>query len=124
MKTGILEAVEHFKVLGLPQTIISMSEVEIMKRQIASFGITGYFDEILGLDNNLAHSKLELAREWKERVKPRKVLMLGDTTHDIETAKVLGADCILIAGGHQSKECLLQCGVPVIDSAAQLLLSS
>jgi len=122
VKTGVREAVEHFKGLGLPQTIISMSEVEIMKRQIASFGITDYFDEILGLDNNLAHSKLELAREWKERIKPRKVLMLGDTTHDIETAKVLEADCILIAGGHQSKENLLQCGVSVIDSAAELIL--
>lgn len=120
IKDGILEAAEHFKSLGLPQTIISMSEVEIMKRQIASFGITDYFNEILGLDNNLAHSKLELAREWKERVKPRKTLVLGDTTHDIETAKVLDADCILITGGHQSKECLLQCGVPVIDSAAEL----
>ncbi len=121
VKTGIREAVGHFKELGLPQSIISMSEVEIMKRQIFSFGMTDCFDEILGLDNNLAHSKLELAREWKERVKPRKVLMLGDTTHDIETAKVLGADCILIAGGHQSKECLLQCGVPVFDSASELI---
>ena len=124
LKAGVREAVGHFKTLGLSQTIISMSEVEIMKRQIASFEITSYFDEILGLDNNLAHSKLELAREWKDRIKPRKALMLGDTMHDIETAKVLDADCILIAGGHQSKECLMQCGVPVIDSAAQLLLLS
>ena len=115
VKSGVREAVEYFRARGVSQTIISMSEVEMMKRQIASFGITDYFDEILGLENNLAHSKLELARSWKERVNPRKVLMLGDTTHDIETAKVLDADCILIAGGHQSKERLEQCGVPVLD---------
>lgn len=121
VKDGVREAVEHFQALGVSQTIISMSEVEIMKRQISSFGITDFFDEILGLDNNLAHSKLELASAWKERVKPRKVLMLGDTTHDVETAKVLDADCILITGGHQSNEYLLQSGVKILKSANQLI---
>jgi phosphoglycolate phosphatase len=42
--------------------------------------------------------------------------MIGDTIHDFEVAKGIGADCILIADGHQSKEKLISTGAKVYDS--------
>ena len=45
-----------------------------------------------------------------------KTLMIGDTVHDFEVAEAIGADCILIADGHQSKVKLLETGTKVYDS--------
>jgi phosphoglycolate phosphatase len=42
--------------------------------------------------------------------------MIGDTVHDYEVANKIGADCILIADGHQSKDKLLETGGRVYDS--------
>ncbi|MBQ4101296.1 MAG: HAD family hydrolase [Oscillospiraceae bacterium] len=51
---------------------------------------------------------------------PGKCLFLGDTCHDFEVARAVGADCILIAFGHQSRKQLESCGCPVIDSLLEL----
>ena len=47
--------------------------------------------------------------------------MIGDTTHDYETARALGADCVLYAGGHQCREKLEKCSCPVIDEIEEIL---
>jgi phosphoglycolate phosphatase len=47
-------------------------------------------------------------------------LMVGDTLHDKEVADEIGAESVLLSTGHQSKERLLQSGVPVIDSLFEL----
>ena len=43
-------------------------------------------------------------------------LMIGDTLHDAEVARAMGAKCILVARGHHSRETLLTAGVPVADT--------
>jgi len=48
-------------------------------------------------------------------------LLIGDTTHDFDVATEIGADCILVASGHQNHKNLQQCGVPVFDSIKELL---
>lgn len=118
---GVPEALKHFRDEGIPQTVLSMSEIKLMLFQLDLAGIRGYFDDITGMDNCLAFSKLDLAKEWKRRMSPGSALFIGDTVHDLETASVLGADCVLIAGGHQSKAALLSCGAQVIDSAEELV---
>jgi phosphoglycolate phosphatase len=44
----------------------------------------------------------------------------NDTIHDYEVAREIGVDCVLFVGGHNTKERLGSCGVPVFDSLAQL----
>ena len=49
-----------------------------------------------------------------------------NTLHDAEVASAIGAKCILVARGHQSRETLLTAGVPVVDTlkaAADLILA-
>ena len=41
--------------------------------------------------------------------------MIGDTVHDAEVAGEIGADCILVARGHQSRETLMGEGRVVAD---------
>ena len=42
--------------------------------------------------------------------------MIGDSLHDAEVARALGTRCVLVARGHQSRETLLEAGVPVMKS--------
>jgi hypothetical protein len=41
--------------------------------------------------------------------------------HDAETARVLGADCLLFTGGYQSKARLLTTGCETIDGIVEIL---
>jgi len=41
--------------------------------------------------------------------------------HDYEVANALKADCILIANGHQNRDAIMKCGVPVLDDIIQVL---
>lgn len=121
LNDGIMEALDKFKKEDCCQIILSASEKEMLTKQVRELGIYDYFDEILGLDNIHANSKAEMAKEWAETKKPRQALFIGDTTHDYETACFMNADCILVAKGHQSKDTLLKCGVPVFDTFYEML---
>jgi len=48
-------------------------------------------------------------------------LLIGDTVHDYEVAKALGVDCVLIPNGHQSREKLLLCNVPILDNITHVV---
>lgn len=107
--------------VGVKQIILSATELSMLKGQVDALGICGYFEEILGLDNIHAGSKLALAFDWRERHADARALLVGDTDHDVETAKALRADCVLVARGHQSREHLLTLGVPVLDDLSRLI---
>ena len=100
--------------MGLPQVVLSATEREQLVGQLNVLGVRHYFHEVLGLDNIHAHSKAELAVRWKERNPEAVPLFVGDTEHDAETARAIGADCVLYTGGHQAKERLETCGYPLI----------
>ena len=48
--------------------------------------------------------------------------MLGDSLHDEEVAKAIGAKCILIADGHQSSEVLQKADSMIINDLRELKL--
>ena len=114
------EALKLFEERGLRQIILSASELAMLKDQLAGLGILGYFEDVLGLDNIYAGSKLHVARKWREEHPTARALMIGDTDHDVTTAKEMGADAVLIARGHQSREHLESVGVPVFDSLEEM----
>jgi hypothetical protein len=58
----------------------------------------------------------ELDRRADEHVR----VMLGDTDHDAETARAIGADCILLTTGHQGRDTLERLPVrAVCDTLAE-----
>ena len=107
---------------GISQNIISASEQSNLMSQIIYFNISEYFDRILGISDIYASSKLSIAQNYFLEVKPYKALMIGDTIHDKEVADILGIDCILINGGHQSKKELIKANATVIDSISDVKL--
>ena len=118
---GVKEAIEKIKEMGLGQTVISACEQGMLDRYLKKLGVYGYFDEVLGLDNIHAGSKTHIARAWKEEHPEAKILFIGDTTHDAETAAVMGGDCLLFCGGHQSRAKLEATGHPVIEKMNELI---
>ena len=121
LSDGVLETLRSIENKGVRQEVLSASEINMLAKQIEELGISDYFDGIYGLDNIHAESKLHLARMWREEHKDAKVLYVGDTVHDAETARLLDADCLLYAGGHQSRKKLESCGYPIIDKIEEIL---
>ena len=113
---GVPETLELFKRQGKKQLILSASEKNIILNLLPVLGVDKYFDEVLGLDNFSADSKERIALLWMKRESPEKVLLIGDTAHDYRVARSIGADCVLIASGHESRKKLQAYGAPVFDT--------
>lgn len=107
---------------GLRQIILSASERTALEEQVRHFGLSDYFDELVGQSDYYAHGKLEAARMWLERQKPdpARTVLIGDSLHDAEVARQLGVGCVLCAAGHQSRSRLEAAGVPVINTLEEL----
>jgi len=109
LSEGVAEAVKRIKEAGHKQVIISASQVDQLRAQVEHFEkFDGIFDEVLGLSNQLAVSKVHLAVDYLARTgeKAEDCVFIGDTTHDAETAKAIGCRCFLIEGGHQERKVL------------------
>lgn len=113
------EALEIIRSAGLRQMILSASETSLLMRQLERFGFTEYFDEIIGGDDFLAGGKAEAART-KLGQDNHRCAMIGDTSHDYETAAAIGATPYLYSGGHESGTRLKKTGAIVADSLKEL----
>jgi phosphoglycolate phosphatase len=100
---GVPALLAHAKQQGFRQVVLSASKLENLQAQLQFHPISGYFDEVLGINDILAKTKVQLARQWLARQKPtpRRLLIVGDTLHDAEVAGELGGECSLYANGHQ-----------------------
>jgi phosphoglycolate phosphatase len=87
---------------GATQSILSAYRQATLHEIVAHFGLTSRFVRLIGLDNIYAHSKAELGRAWLAQLElpPTMVLLIGDTLHDLEVARHMGIDCVLVASGH------------------------
>lgn len=115
-----ISMLEYVRQKQLQQILLSATELDMLCGQVSTLGIGQYFHEICGMDNVYAHGKVSLGQKWREEHPNAVALFVGDTDHDFEVASVIGADCVLFSGGHQSYERLAKWGCPVIDSLGQL----
>lgn len=94
---------------GIKQSVLSAYLHENLVNILTHYNLTQYFDNIVGLDNIYAGSKIHLGTRLIEELDVNKseVLFIGDTLHDAEVAEAMGINCILIANGHQVKERLM-----------------
>lgn len=106
LQCRLTEEVENvisvLKKKGYRQIILSASKRKNLIQQMEQFGISSYFEEILGLSDIYAKSKVEIAREWIEDKTIKNITVIGDTYHDYDVAKELNALCLLYSKGHQS----------------------
>ncbi len=112
---GLIEVMEKFKRSGVGQSILSAYKQDNLNSMVNKFGLDKYLDHVVGLDNIYAASKLHLGKELMSVLGNGhgETLLIGDTVHDYDVAKEIGADCVLIAAGHQPYETLLKTGSKV-----------
>ena len=120
--TGALDVLSRAKEMGIHQTVLSASRKDYLLSQIRAKGIQDHVDDIYGIENIYAKSKLDLAMVYKETCsKDDEIWFVGDSLHDFEAANVMGANCLLVTSGHQSYDRLKETGVPVFDSLENCL---
>ena len=119
---GTQGTLEKLRQMDLRQLILSASEKHLLRFQVRHFKIRDYFEEILGVDDNLGAGKEEIARRWLAAadVLPDEVVFIGDSTHDKEIADIIGCRCILIPQGHMAKERLAATGAQVCDCIGEV----
>ena len=116
----VVATLEALRREGVGLCVLSASELGMLEDLLRKHGIYEYFEEVLGLDNIHAGSKIALAHDWRARHEGKSALFIGDTDHDVDTARALGADCALVCRGHQRREFLESFGVPVYDSIEEI----
>lgn len=123
LHNGARETLQHFRSLGLSQSILSASHKDVLQRNVDHFHLRGLFNDLSALDDHLAHSKMEQGLRWlrSSAIMPEELLLIGDTTHDFEVAQAMGCKVILVAGGHQSRQRLESCTTQVVYSLEELV---
>ena len=119
----VCEAIRRYSEKGYRQSVISGFETSRLVKSLENFGLADYFDFMSGADDTSCASKSERAAAVVKKYgyDPRETIFIGDMYHDFETARHVGADCVLIAKGHQSAEVLRSSGdTVVLDSAEEL----
>lgn len=121
LRKDVKEVLAVFKGKGIRQYILSASERTVLENALEKYGIAGYFEKVLCTDNYLAEGKIGYGKAFAATLPSKaKTLLIGDTAHDVETAKAIGSDCILLRGGHTSDEKLDALGVTVADGLHSL----
>ncbi|QEE15576.1 HAD family hydrolase [Promethearchaeum syntrophicum] len=103
---NVKDVLEHLQQMGVKQFVISAMEIGKLKLCIENKGISHYFEDILGLNNNYANGKMslvkEFARQRKDLLYSSNIWMIGDTEHDFYIASELKWNSILVSQGHHS----------------------
>ncbi|MBL7114577.1 MAG: HAD family hydrolase [Kiritimatiellae bacterium] len=117
LREGIRELLEYLRDGGMPMSVLSACEENILNRMMAERCVDTFFSRVHGLSHLYATSKVTLGQELMATlgVHASSVLLIGDTLHDHEVALELGCRCLLVAGGHQSMGRLQGCGADVIE---------
>jgi len=117
---GVVDVLKLSHEKGYQNILLSASNIDALKQQLIDLDIEEYFDEVLAIDNIYAGSKVDIALNWIKDKDPKDCLMLGDTLHDLEVAREMNVECILISNGHQAKEILLEHHDKVVDDIKEV----
>jgi phosphoglycolate phosphatase len=120
---GVHAALSELQSRAIAQSVVSASESTLLHALLARFGLRAFMTHVRGLDHQRAHSKLDIGLGLQRELDlaPDEILLVGDTLHDHELASALGCRCLLYARGHQTRERLMACGAPLVDSLAEVV---
>ena len=119
---GIFDTLSYLKNNGYKTYILSASKQSILDSQCDYFGLTKYFDDIIGVNDIYASSKEAIAINYinNNHINTEEAIFIGDTLHDNEVAKSVGMKCYLVSCGHQSYNVLSKAGVKIINNINEL----
>ena len=123
LQAGARDVLGELHQMGCCQYLLSASETGVLNEMIRLKEIDRYFLKVKGLDNHYAHGKADLGIDLLAEINPEPgtVLMIGDTCHDEEVARILGIPCILYTGGHFTPERLKSCTSQLINGLDEVI---
>lgn len=103
---GVTEILHELRKRGIVNSLLSATREDFLHFHINKFGVADFFDNICGIKDLHAVSKLESGRELISRtnIPKEETLLIGDTDHDLEVGEALGVEVLILADGHQSYE--------------------
>ncbi len=117
---GVEDLMKRAHEKGIRNVVLSASRCDQLEKQLKQFDLFKYMDEIIGANDIYAYSKTENGLKFMEGKNPDDCLYLGDTAHDLDTAKAMGVKCILVAKGHAFKEDLMKIHDCVVDDIREI----
>lgn len=90
-------------------SVLSAANEGALKELLENYRLSHFFDHIYGLDDHYAVSKVARGQLLIEKlnIEKERILMIGDTDHDVEVAEAMGIDILLLGDGHQHPDRLL-----------------
>jgi len=125
LHVGVDDVLARIGASGRAQSILSAHRESTLREIVDLRGITPHFAHVAGIDRaygqdgkiDRAHA---LLRDLGEA--PSEIVLIGDTLHDLEVARSLGIDCVLVGHGHHGAERLRASGATVVESLQGLVL--
>lgn len=119
---GVRDVIEFFAENGAKQIIVSSCEKNQLTENVEKYGVSHYFDAVIGSEDFFAGSKIERAAAYLEKNGGAGCtkLVIGDLVHDYELSVSLGADCILLRSGHENPELLDSCPAAKVNSLKEI----
>lgn len=115
---GVKELLKRLKTAGHPIAMASSKPEQACRRLMEHFGLTEYFDEIVGAtpDGRIG-SKQSVLCEAMRRLgitDAGEAVLVGDTRYDVLGAKAVHMECIGVTYGFGSREELLEAGASAL----------
>jgi len=123
LREGIQAVLDDFTSRRKTMSVLSASELSILRKMMVERGVAGYFKHIYGHGDLYGSSKIELGHKLLQDagISADHILLIGDTDHDYEVARELKCRCILVTGGHQAEKRLRKCDCRIIENIVELL---
>ena len=100
-----IPALELAKSAGARQAVISAMKQDVLDRDTEPFGVRRYMDYVYGTTNLYGGTKTDRARELMAMLGDDDgYVLIGDSLHDWEVARDIGARAVLFSGGGHSAE--------------------
>lgn len=119
---GIIDLLIDNHNKGYKNIVLSASKKDLLIDQLKELEVYDYFDEVLGIDDIYASSKLPIGLKFIEDKDPKDCILIGDSEHDKAVGDAMGIETILVANGHESKARLVKICDRVYDSIKEVKL--
>jgi len=117
LRSGTRKALARLQQAGIAQAMLSAYPQLTLDAVLRERGLHQHFTHVVGASDHYGRGKTKQAHVLRAQLPAsRKIALIGDTLHDAEVARSIGADCLLIRGGHQARGRLEASGCPVFSS--------
>ncbi|WP_326731827.1 HAD family hydrolase [Streptomyces phaeochromogenes] len=119
LRAGAEGVMARVRDLGHSQSLLSLYPEDLLRSEVHRLGVSRFFDRIdgrRGPDGTKAHVLADHLKALPTDLRPRPVLVIGDTVDDGRAAHAVGAQAVLYSGGLEAAGRLRAASLPVAET--------